>query len=185
MINKSLIAFCFLLLAFVATGQDKYYTKSAIIGFYSDAPLEDIEAKNKSAVVVFDKQTASLQFSVLIKGFEFENEEMQQHFNDDYMESSKFPKAEFKGQINNMSSVNYSKNGNYPVLVKGQLTIHGVTKEVETSGNISIIGNELKAHSTFSIQVADYYIIIPRLVRDKIAKTVKIFVSASLQPLKS
>ena len=168
----------------IAHAQNKYYTKSGKIDFYSKAPLEDIEAKNKSVICVLDTQTGTLQFSVLIKGFEFKNEEMQDHFNSDYLESDKYPKAEFKGQILNNSSINYTQPGTYPAQVKGLLTIHGITKEVQTNGTITTTTDGLKASATLTIQVADYNIKIPALVRDKIAKTVKIIVDCNLDPLK-
>lgn len=174
----------FILIASFVNGQDKYFTKSGKVNFYSVTPLEDIAAGNTSAVAVLDTKAGTLQFSILVKGFEFENEEMQEHFNNDYMESDKYPKAEFKGQLVNPTSVNFKKTGNYPVQVKGLLTLHGVTKDIQSSGTIKVDGNALKANSTFNIQVADFNIIIPKLVRDKVAKTVKITVDTSLEPLK-
>lgn len=181
---KLLFLFGILSLSLMSQAQDKFYTKNAKVNFFSATPLEDIEASNKSAVAVLDSKTGALQFSILIKGYEFKNEEMQEHFNEDYMESDKFPKSEFKGQIVNNSSVNYAKAGTYNVQVKGMLTIHGVTKEVLTNGTIKVDNDGLKANSTFNIAVADYGIKIPKLVRDKIAKTVKITVDAKLDPLK-
>jgi polyisoprenoid-binding protein YceI len=164
--------------------QEKYFTKSARINFYSSTPLEDIEAKNKSAVCVLDTKAGTLHFSTLIKGFEFENEEMQEHFNDHYLESDKFPKSEFKGQILNNAAVNYNKPGSYPVQVKGQLTLHGVTKDVLTNGLIRVDNKGVNTTASFNIKVADYGIKIPSLVKNKIAKVVKITVDASLDPLK-
>ena len=182
--KKILFALILILLASVTQAQNRFYTKNAKIDFFSETPLEDIEAKNKSAVAVFDPKSGNLQFSLLIKGFEFKNEEMQDHFNEDYLESDKFPKAEFKGQIVNNASVNYTKPGTYNVQVKGLMTIHGVTKEVQSNGTIKVDTDGLKANSTFNIAMADYGIKISKLVRDKIAKTVKVTVDAKLDPLK-
>lgn len=181
---KLAFVFFMVLMAAVGQAQDKWYTKSARISFFSSAPLEDITARNKSAVAVLDTKTGLVQFSVLIKGFEFENAEMQEHFNENYLESDKYPKSEFKGQVINNGGVNYAQPGTYPVQVKGQLTIHGVTKEVQTPGTIKVAPDGVTAQTTFTVQVADYNIKIPALVRDKIAKTVKIMVDASLNPLK-
>src|SRR3954451_13178699 len=128
-----------------AKAQDKFYTKNGNITFYSKAPLEDIEAENKSAVCVLDTKAGTLQFNVLIKGFEFENEEMQEHFNDDYMESNKYPRGEFKGQIVNNSTINYTKPNSYPVKITGQLTIHGVTRPIQSAGTIKVEGDGLSA----------------------------------------
>ena len=179
----------FILVAAIALGTTALQaqilsTKSGQISFFSNAALEDIEANHKSAVCVLDTKTGSVQFSVLIKGFEFENEEMQEHFNEDYLESDKYPKAEFKGQILNNSTVTYTKPNTYPVNITGQLTIHGVTKEVQSTGTIKVQEDGLIAASSFVIQVADYNIKIPSLVKDKVAKTVKITVDTKLTPLK-
>src|SRR3712207_5932055 len=141
-----------------ANAQSKFFTKNGKILFFSKAPLEDIEAKNKSAVCLLDVQSGTIQFSLLMKGFEFENELMQEHFNDDYVESQKFPKAEFKGQIINNSSINYKKSGIYPAKVKGKLTIHGETREVETTGTIAVNGDNLHVSSSFPILLSDYKI---------------------------
>lgn len=182
--NRVFFLFGFICFCTLAKAQDRFYTKNAKINFYSETPLEDIDAKNNSAVAVLDSKAGSLQFSLLIKGFEFRNEEMQEHFNDDYLESNKFPKSEFKGQIVNNAAVNYAKPGTYNVQVKGLLTIHGVTKEVQTNGIIKVDNDGLKANSTFNIAIADYGISISKLVSDKIAKTIKITVDAKLDPLK-
>ncbi len=181
---KLLLLVSTLLFSVSSFSQDKYFTKSAKIHFYSSTSLEDFEAKNKSAVCVLNTKTGSLQFSTLIKGFEFENEEMQEHFNDHYLESDKYPKSEFKGQILNNAAVNYKKAGSYPVQVKGQLTLHGITKEVLTSGLIKVDNKGVNSTATFTIKLADYGIKIPALAKDKIAKVVKITVNASLDPLK-
>ncbi|MEI6946194.1 YceI family protein [Paraflavisolibacter sp. H34] len=181
---KTLLLLGLVALAGSAHAQNKFYTKSGKIDFLSTTPLEDIAARNKSAVAVLDAQAGTLQFSVLMKGFEFENEEMQEHFNEDYLESDKFPKAEFKGQILNNGAINYAKPGTYTAQVKGQLTLHGVTREVQTTGAIKVEPDNLKATSSFNILVADYNIRISSLVRDKIAKTVKVTVDTKLDPLK-
>ena len=181
---KLLLVFSLAFFSFFASAQDRYYTKNAKINFFSETPLEDIDASNNSSVSVLDTQSGSLQFSLLVKGFEFKNEEMQEHFNDDYMESDKFPKAEFKGTLINNSSVNYKKSGTYNVQVKGLLTIRGITKEVQSNGTLKVNNDNIKANSTFNIALADYGIKIPSLVKDKIAKTIKITVDAKLDALK-
>jgi polyisoprenoid-binding protein YceI len=182
--NKILFTLCLILLLSVSQAQDKFYSKNAKVNFYSETPLEDIEAKNKSAVAVLDSKSGAIQFSVLIKGFEFKNEEMQEHFNEDFMESDKFPRSEFKGQIVNNVSVNYKKHGTYNVQVKGMLTIHGIAKEVVSNGTVKVDNDGLKANSSFNITLADYGIKISKLVGDKIAKTIKITVDTKLDPLK-
>ena len=176
----------FLLFFIVNSGQaQKYFTKSGQISFYSDTPLEKIEAHSKTAVAVVDTETGNLEFSVLVKSFHFEKALMEEHFNENYMESHKYPKAVFKGKILDISKLNFSKDGNFSVKVSGQLTMHGVTKDIATAGSITVKGNEVICLSEFDVAVADYKIEIPTLVKDNIAKSVKIKINASLQPLKN
>ena len=110
---------------------------------------------------------------------------MQTHFNENYIESDKYPKAEFKGSITNNSAVNYKKDGTYPAKVKGKLTIHGVTKDVETTGTLKVNGGKIDANSTFNVLISDYNIKIPAIVKDKVSNSMKITVDCNLEPLKS
>ncbi len=181
---KKCILFGLLGLFASATFAQKYYTREGKISFSSDAKIEKIEATNKSATSVYDSESGKMEFAVLIKAFQFEKALMQEHFNENYMESDKFPKATFKGMIGDYKSVNLSKDGVYPVKVKGQLTIHGVTKDVETEGKFVVKGGTVSAASTFEVAVADYGIQIPSVVRDNIAKTVTIDIVVAYQELK-
>ena len=165
--------------------QDKFFTKSGKLSFYSKAPLEDIEATNKSVTAVLDAKTGNLQFALLMKGFEFEKALMEEHFNENYVESDKFPKAEFKGQVVNNSVIDYNKDGEYTAKVKGVLSIHGQSKEVESIGKLIVKGGKLVTDAKFNIQLSDFKINIPALVKDKISNTVQIDVDCILEPLKS
>lgn len=159
----------------------KYFSKTGKISFYSDAAMEKIEAHNSSASTVLDASTGSIEWAVLIQGFAFDKALMQDHFNENYMESAKYPKAKFKGKIDNMALVNFTKDGTYPVTVSGTLEIHGVTKPITAQGTIMVKNKAISAQSRFSIQVADYNIEIPKLVADKIAKKVDITVMTDYQ----
>ena len=185
MLKKSIMMAGALVMTLAALSQDKYFTKTGKIEFYSKAPMEDIEAKNKTVAAVLDAKTGALQFSVLMKSFEFEKALMQEHFNENYVESDKYPKADFKGTIANNGSVNYTKDGTYNVTVKGKLTIHGVTKNIETPGTIKVAGGKIDAASTFNILVSDYNISIPSVVKDKISNSIQITVDTKLEPLRS
>jgi hypothetical protein len=173
----------FLLLASLAMHAQKFYTKSGKISFFSSTALEDIAAANRSVVCLLDTKTGDLQFAAQMKGFEFKKALMQEHFNADYVESSKFPKSEFKGQITNNSEINYTTNGTYPAKVKGKLTLHGVTKDIETTGTITVKDGKLTLGSSFNVLVADYKITIEKLYRDNIAKSVKVTVDCTLAPM--
>lgn len=173
-----------LLIGSAITAQEKFFTKTGKINFVSKAPLENIEALNKSVTAVLDTKTGNLQFAVLIKGFEFEKALMQEHFNENYLESHKYPKAEFKGAIINNGDISYSKDGAYTAKVKGQLTIHGETNPVETEGTIKIKSGKILADAAFAVALADYKVEIPNLVKNNISKTVSIDVDCTLDPLK-
>jgi polyisoprenoid-binding protein YceI len=152
----------------------KYFTRDGKVSFFSSTPIEDIEAHNKKATSVIDLATGQLEFAVLIKAFQFEKALMQEHFNENYMESDKFPKAQFKGKAEGLEKVDLAKNGTYPVKVKGDLTIHGVTKQVEADGNFLVKNGELSALAAFEVAPEDYGIKIPSVVRNNIAKIIRI-----------
>jgi polyisoprenoid-binding protein YceI len=160
----------------VTTGQKKYFTREAKISFYSRAPMEDIEARNTKALGAFDVATGQIEFSVLMKGFEFEKAKMQEHFNEDYIESDKFPKGAFTGIIKNPSGVKLDKDGVYKVPVSGSLTIHGVTKPQDADAVFTVKNGAVSALSGFTIALADYNIKVPSLVAEKVSKTVKIVI---------
>jgi polyisoprenoid-binding protein YceI len=182
--TKMIAVVGFLAITTVGQAQDRYYTKSGKVDFFSKATLEDIEAKNKTATAVLDTKSGALQFSVQMKGFEFEKALMQEHFNENYVESGKYPKAEFKGTITNNSEINYAKPGTYTAKVKGKMTLRGVTKDVETTGTLKVNGGSIDATSAFTIKLADYNIKIPSVVKDKISNNIKITVDTKLEPLK-
>lgn len=171
--------------ASVSFAQDRYFTRTGKINFFSKAPMEDIEAQNKTVTAVIDTKTGALQFAVQMKSFEFEKQLMQQHFNENYVESDKYPKAEFKGTITNNQDINYAKEGNYTARVKGKLTIHGVTRDVETTGTIKVNGGKMDTNASFNVLLSDYNIRIPAIVKDKLSNTIRVNVDCSMDPLKS
>lgn len=174
--KKTIIAVIVLFSAVTLNAQ-KYFTKNATVRFTSKAPMETIEGTNKTTTAVIDAKTGAIAFSVIIKGFVFEKQLMQQHFNENYMESDKFPKSEFKGTISNNADVKYTTDGSYNVTVSGKLTIHGVTKDASATGKVTVAGGKVSASSDFTVTLADYNINIPSVVKDKIGKTVKISVN--------
>ncbi|MGC4232489.1 MAG: YceI family protein [Niabella sp.] len=167
-----------------AEAQKKYFTKTGILSFEASTPLETINPVNKSATSVVDITTGQIEFAVLIKGFEFDKALMQEHFNENYMESSKYPKSVFKGTITNLQSIHFSKDGTYPATVKGYLEIHGVKKEITVTGAITISGTTIKSVAQFNVLISDYNISIPGIVRDKISKTATVKVNCTYAPLK-
>lgn len=184
---KQKMIFCLLVVALAATtgtAQDKFFTKTGKVYFNCTGGVEKIEGTNKSTTCVLDSKTGQMQFAVLLKGFEFEKALMMEHFNENYVESDKYPKATFSGQIANNNEINYAKDGAYPAKVKGKLSIHGETRDVDATGKIMVKGGKVTATSDFVVLLADYKISIPSLVKDKISNDVKISVDLLLDPLK-
>lgn len=177
-----LILLAFIMSGTIAYGQ-KYYSKTGSVHFLSEAPLEKIQASNNNAYVVFDASTGQMEWAVLIKGFKFEKALMQQHFNENYMDSDQFPKAVFKGTIVDKAGINLEKDGSYNVTASGTITIHGVTKPLTAPGQITVKNGKVNASSSFTLTVADFNIEVPKIVRDNIAKTVRVTVRSDLQPL--
>ena len=127
------ICITFLFGMYQASAQ-KYITKTGHIRFYSDAPLEKIEANNRQVNSALDAATGNFVFKVLMKSFEFEKALMQEHFNENYMESDKYPNSTFVGKVTNLSTIDFQRQGKYPAEVDGKLTLHGVTKQGKTKG---------------------------------------------------
>lgn len=147
----------------------QYQTKNGVIKFFSHTPVEDIKAENRKVVSVLDAATGALEFSLLMKGFDFPNDVMESHFNESYAESSKYPKATFKGKITDLTKVDFKKDGAYTVPVSGKLTIKDVTKDITTNAVITIKGGKVTATSQIKIKPKDYNFKIPATAQKSIA----------------
>lgn len=172
-----------LVIATTFTTKAQIYTAkegATTISFFSKAPMEDIEAVNKGATIVFRASTADLQISISIQNFRFKNALMEEHFNENYMETEKFPKATFKGKIN--EAIDYAKDGENKVTVSGKMEMHGVTKDVTLTGTLTKSGNEFKLNSKFKIKVADYNIKVPSMYVKNIAEEVEVTFNTTLEP---
>jgi len=159
-----------------------YITRSGFIGFYSKTPLEDIKAENQQANAVVDITKKQMAFAVLMKGFEFKKELMQTHFNENYVESDKYPKANFSGSYTG----EINKNGEASnVQVSGSLTLHGVKKNIDVPATLQFIDGKLSGHATFTLKPEDFNISIPSLVRDKIASQMTVEVKFIADQIKN
>ena len=151
-----------------------YTTKTATVSFHSHTWLEDVDAVNKNSGAVIDIVKKNIAFSMLLKEFVFQKKLMQEHFNENYVESDKYPKSTFSGSYT--GNVDINKNGIYPINVQGKLTLHGVTKDINVPATLTVNNGMLTGMSTFKLNPKDFNISIPFIVRDKIEKenTVKI-----------
>ena len=157
--------------------QTKLLCKETKITFFSKATLENISAQNNKALSAWDVTNGLLEFSVLIKGFEFEKQLMQDHFNENYMESDKYPKATFKGIIENYETILLTKDNTYKINVTGILTMHGVSKKITLPATITIKNGGISSQANFTILLADYNIKIPSVVAKNISNQITISVT--------
>jgi hypothetical protein len=147
--------------------------------------MENIKGDNNQVAGVLDISTGELVFQALIKSFHFDRALLEEHFNENYMESDKFPKSVFKGKITNLSMVDFSKNGTYEIIVEGDLTIRDATNRINTKGTLEVVAGGITANSKFNISPEDFKINIPGVVRDKINKNLEVTVTMKYTPLAS
>ncbi|MES2616486.1 MAG: YceI family protein [Bacteroidota bacterium] len=167
---KKLSVLLFATVLTLTVNAQKYQTKTGNIKFYSKTDKETIKAENRKVVSAIDSTTGALEFSLLMKAFDFTNDVMEQHFNESYAESDKFPKATFKGAISDRSKVNFSKDGTYKVNITGKLTIKDVTKDITTTATIVVKGGKITATSQIKIKPKDYNFKIPAIAEKSIAE---------------
>lgn len=175
---KQILLAIALLLA-TATQAQKVFTKNGNINFNSKTSLETIDATSNQVTSALVPSTGELQFSVQVKSFHFKKALMEEHFNETYMESDKYPKSTFKGKITDVSKVNFTKDGTYNVTVSGDLNMHNVTQKVTTPGTITVKSGKISSAATFTVKLADYKIDIPNVVKNNISETVTIKVSCA------
>ena len=165
------------------SGQGKFLTNDGTIRFYSHTAIEDITATNDEVAAVIDGQSGEVAIIVVMTGFQFEKKLMQEHFNENYVESEKFPKATFNGRIENNEAVDYGVPGTYDVKVAGKMTIHGVTKSIAAEGTLEVTPDGIVARTAFLLNPEDYDIKIPRVVRNNIAENMEITAELPCKPI--
>lgn len=149
----------FMLLSLTPPPSGKYVTKTAHIKFFSHTDIEDITANNYAVISTIDPNSGEVVFSVPMQSFEFEKALMQKHFNSKkFLDTKKHPKAKFKGEITNLSAINFDKDGTYKAQLEGEMTIHGVTKKVRENGTITVKGAKITVDAKTTIKLADYEI---------------------------
>ncbi|MEZ4903799.1 MAG: YceI family protein [Spirosomataceae bacterium] len=173
--------FCFmLLLGTDVQAQNFYATNNGETTFFSQTPVEDITAVNKSGQFILNITTNDMVVQMNMKQFDFPNKLMQEHFNENYIESEKYPKAVFKGKIS--ETIDFTKEGTYDVSATGNFSLHGVTKARTLKGKLEIKGKSLVFTSDFDIALADHKIEVPKLVFVKVAQVIKVKNNYTLTP---
>lgn len=174
--KKVAVVIVFLLIGGVMFSQ-KMLTRTGEIKFDATVPgaMDEVVGTSKTVSSIFDKSTGDLVVQAMVKSFRFKSALMEEHFNENYLESDKLPKASFKGKV-----VGYDgKSGSYDV--EGDLTLHGVTNKVKTKMNVSTEGGKITVAGNFAVKLADYKIDVPALAKKTLAETSKIAVKLSLE----
>lgn len=171
--KKLILSICWIAFAINANAQQVYGTKTGQIVFNATGKEVKIVGVNNQTDSKFVSSTGQIIFGVLVKGFKFENQLMEDHFNENYMESTQFPKADFKGYITNVKEVNFGKDGDYPIKVEGNLTIHGITNKVSTEGVMQLKAGKPNIIGAFKIPIKQYGI-KGSYIGDKIASEANI-----------
>lgn len=178
---RYLVLPAFVLIFNFASAQNKLYSSSKTeFSFFSKAPLEDIEAKNTRANSIINLSNRELVVRIPVSQFQFKNKLMQQHFNENYMESEKYPYATFKGKI--IEDLDLSKPGVYSVNASGVLNIHGVDQERKLSGKITVGEKSILLETAFDVMLIDHKIDIPKLVFKKIAEKIEVKANITYTP---
>jgi polyisoprenoid-binding protein YceI len=179
--KSMLTILCCILFVAASNSQERYLTKSGAINFFSKAAMEDITADNNQVLSIIDATQGKMAISILMKSFLFKKALMQEHFNENYVESDKFPKATFKGDILNFDAVKETKS---MAKVKGILTIHGVSKEITIEANMSKTLEAILVDGEFMVNLADFEVEIPSVVAKNIAKNIKVSFNFNHTPFK-
>lgn len=169
-----------LLVSGVLQAQGIFLTNKGETTFFSQTPVEDISAINKQVVGIINTANGELAVQMQMKLFDFPNKLMQEHFNENYIESDKYPKAIFKGKLN--EKIDFSKNGTYDVTATGDLTIHGVTKPRTLKGKLTVAEAAINISSEFDVALVDHKIDVPQMVFVKVAQVIKVKNTFTLTP---
>ncbi|AEI51483.1 YceI family protein [Runella slithyformis] len=160
--------------------QNLFSTSNGETSFFSETPVENITAVNKFGQAILNTSNNEIVVQLTMKQFDFPNKLMQEHFNENYIESDKYPKALFKGKIN--ESIDFTKNGAYDISATGDFTLHGVTKPRTLKGKVTVAQGAVSIASEFDVALADHNIEVPKIVFMKIAQTIKVKSKYNLAP---
>lgn len=178
---KTTTIFILLFTTFSIIAQEKFTTNSGVINFEASVPFfEEIKAVNRTVAINFETKTNTFSCIVMIKDFHFELDLMQEHFNENYMESQRYPKAVFKGKIANFDIKDF--NGlEKEYIIKGKLYIHGKSKEIEVKALMKKVAEGIQVSSSFPISISDFNIQIPEKIASKISQTATTDLSGIMQ----
>jgi polyisoprenoid-binding protein YceI len=179
---------CFLMIAaslFLGSNafSQKFKTTEGHIEIFSQTPVFTIEGMNKKVASIINFENGDIAVSTLVRSFKFHEALVEDHFNENYMDSEKYPKSSFKGKVTNYKNVDLKKNGDYKVTIKGDLTIHGTTNPVEVPGIISVKNGTVSGKTEFPVSLKAYNIKVEEMYKDAIKDEIKLTVNFEFVPL--
>jgi len=178
---KKCIVIAILLVSSWAIAQEKKMSKSAVIVFEASVPsFEEVKATNNNVTLVLNPATGEIASLALMKGFRFKVALMEEHFNENYIESDKYPKALFKGKIENFDTNNLTATPK-DFIINGKLELHGKTVVVKAPAKISQTNSGINLQSSFSVNASDFDISIPAVVKNKVSNKINIQLNGVLK----
>jgi len=163
----------------------KHITKSGTIEIFSETPVFTIEAINKKVASILNSETGDVVVSTLVRSFKFHEALVEEHFNENYMESHKFSKAIFKGKISNFNIIDFTKDGVYDAVIEGKLTLHGETNYIKEKAVISILDGLISADTKFSVSLEAYKVKVEKAYKDAIKDDILLKIHFEYKPYKN
>ncbi|CAN5224454.1 hypothetical protein BH09BAC3_BH09BAC3_20390 [soil metagenome] len=179
--------FLFLFSVFAVTfaiAQPIFQTTSSTISFHAGTPVEDIDAVNTKSLSFLNSKSGEVSISIPVKDFHFKRPLMEEHFNENYLESGKYPKAEFKGKINDVEKIDFASGQKIEITVTGMLTVHGVSKERTLNVTLQSSDSKIQGETKFDVALIDHKIDRPKILFTKIAETVNVTALFTYEPYK-
>ena len=183
-IMKSITLIFLTLILSTSLNAQRYFTRNGEIKFFSETPVENIEAVNNKVLCIIDLDKGQVAVDMLIKAFEFKKTLMQEHFNENYMESDVHPKSTYKGKFEVLEELSKLKEGEYLVPIVGEIVIHGVKQKLDLPVNLKVKNDVVQTKFEFVVDVIDHQIKIPKVVRQNIAKEILVTAEFKLKPYK-
>lgn len=176
--NKTVLPLCALIFLTLNATAQQWVTRAGEVHFLSETPIEDIEATSKEASVILDLESGRVAVQVPILSFHFEKALMEEHFNENYMESGTYPKAKFTGTLRDFGDL--PESGPVEVMVDGSFEVHGVSVDRPFNGTLEKQGDKVILNCRFDVRTEDHQIPIPSVVRDNIAEVIDVDIRAEL-----
>lgn len=181
--KKCLSIFLTIVLSFTISKAQKLLTKEGTIDIYSQTSLFTIEAKNQKVASILNRENGEVVASTLVRSFKFKEALVEEHFNENYMESHKFPKSVFKGKIINFEMLDLSVDGSYPIDIEGNLTMHGETRLEKLQGKLIVDNGNISATAATEVSLANYKIMVEDSYKDRIKDEIKLIIEFHYSPL--